>query len=134
VTTLDIDPRATSTAKKFWDKSPHGEKIELMINNAHETIKILSEEIHSGKRQKFDLAFIDADKAGYHVYWEAALNLLRKGGVILVDNVLWSGRILNPTEKSDHDIHSFNEMASKDPRVELVMLPIRDGILMARIK
>lgn len=122
--TCDIDPRATEIAKSFWSQSPHGKKIELKLGPAVETIPKLNE--------TFDLVFIDADKAGYPKYWELAMPKVRKGGLIVVDNVLWSGRVLDPKEKSDREIHAFNEMAVKDPRVTLVMLTVRDGMLLAQ--
>lgn len=130
ITTLDRDPRATELAREFWKKSIHGDKIELILGDAHETVKRLETEIASNKRPQYDMAFIDADKAGYETYYEACLKLVRKGGAILVDNVLWSGRILNPEDDSDHAIHNFNEKIAKDSRVEKVMLPLRDGITM----
>lgn len=122
--TCDIDPRATEIAKEHWAMSPHGKKIELRLGPASETIEQLS--------GPFDLVFLDADKAGYKTYWEKALPKTRQGGLIVVDNVLWSGNVLDPKEKSDHEIVAFNKMAAADPRVELVMLPVRDGVLVAR--
>ena len=128
VTTLDRDPRATELAQEFWNKSKHGKKIELILGDARETVARLENEIKNGSRPLFDFAFIDADKSGYETYFEACLKLVRTGGAILVDNVLWSGKVLNPEEESDHAIHRFNEKVSRDPRVEKVMIPLRDGI------
>lgn len=128
ITTLDRDPKATSLAKDFWKKSIHGGKIELILGDAKDSVKKLMSEISAGSRSEFDLAFIDADKAGYETYFESSLKLVRKGGAILVDNVLWSGRVLNPEDSSDHTIHNFNEKIAKDDRVQKVMLPLRDGI------
>ena len=128
VTTLDRDPKATSIAQTHWDLSPQKEKIELILGDAHLSCPKIEEEIKSGVRPLFDLAFIDADKAGYDFYFEAALKMVRTGGAILVDNVLWSGAVLNPTEKSDHTIDRFNKKVAADTRVLKVMLPIRDGI------
>lgn len=122
--TCDIDPRATNVAKKFWEQSPHGKKIELRLGPGAETVEKLEGNI--------DLVFIDADKAGYQTYWDKSLPKVRKGGLLVVDNVLWSGRVLDPQEKSDRDICAFNDYARSDTRVEIVMLPIRDGILVAR--
>lgn len=122
--TCDIDPRATAIAKRFWDESPHGKKIELRLGPGAQTLDSLD--------GPFDLVFIDADKAGYKTYWEKSLPKVRQGGLIVVDNVLWSGRVLNPQEKSDREIVAFNELARKDPRVEIVMLTVRDGMLLAR--
>ncbi len=122
--TCDIDPRATSMAKKFWDQSPHGKKIELKLGPALDSIAQITEPL--------DLVFIDADKANYVNYWEAVLPKVRSGGLIAVDNVLWSGAVLDPREKSDFEIVNFNEHARRDPRVEIVMLTLRDGVLLAR--
>lgn len=126
IITCDIDPHATAIAKEFWNRSPHGKKIELRLGQALETVQKLE--------GPFDLVFIDADKANYINYWEASIPKLRPGGLIVVDNVLWNGRVLNPQEKSDHAIANFNEHAIKDSRVEIVMLPVRDGMLLARKK
>jgi len=130
VTTLDRDPKATAIAKEFWKKSIHGDKIELILGDARETLRKLETEIAGGIRPLYDLAFIDADKSGYETYYEACLKLVRKGGAILVDNVLWSGNVLNPVDESDHYIHNFNQKIASDSRVEKVMLPLRDGITM----
>jgi caffeoyl-CoA O-methyltransferase len=130
VTTLDRDPKATALAREFWKKSIHGDKIELILGDARDTIKKLESEISIGTRPLFDFAFIDADKSGYETYYEACLKLVRTGGAILVDNVLWSGRVLNPEDTSDHAIHNFNEKIASDTRIQKVMLPLRDGITM----
>jgi len=130
VTTLDRDPVATTIAREYWAKSPLGKKIELLLGDAHQTVETLVSEVESGKRPPFDLAFIDADKSGYPLYFEASLKLVRQGGAILVDNVLWSGGVLDPTDESDHVMHAFNTMIKNDSRIEKVMLPIRDGILL----
>jgi caffeoyl-CoA O-methyltransferase len=134
VATLDRDPSAHEIAKKHWAMSPHGKKIEPILGDAKESILKLATEIRSGLRPPFDVAFIDADKAGYPHYWDACFDLVKSGGAILVDNVLWSGRILNPQDASDHDIANFNEKVSKDFRVEHVMLSVRDGLTVARIR
>lgn len=124
VVTCDIDPRATGIAKKFWAEAGLSGKIELRLGPALETLKNLE--------GPFDLVFIDADKANYWNYFEGSLPLLRTGGLFVIDNVLWSGRVLAPKEKSDHEIHAFNERLKADKRVETLMLPIRDGITLAR--
>lgn len=122
--TCDVDPRATEVAKEFWDRSEHGKKIELRLGPALDTLKTLE--------GPFDLVFIDADKANYKHYWKESIPLLRSGGLLVVDNVLWSGRVLSPQEKSDHDIHEFNEMAIRESGMDVLMLPVRDGMLLAR--
>lgn len=122
--TCDIDPKLPAFTSRFWAMSPHGKKIRLELGPAAETLRRL--------RGPFDLVFIDADKPGYRAYWDGSLGLLRPGGLVVVDNVLWSGSVLEPKEVSDHHIHDFNEYAKSDGRVEMVMLPVRDGMLLAR--
>ena len=131
ITTLDRDPVATALAKEFWIKAKVTHKVELILGDARETVQILEREIKNGSRPLYDLAFIDADKANYLFYFEACMSLLKVGGAILVDNVLWSGSVLHPEDSSDHAICNFNSTVAKDPRIELVMIPLRDGITLA---
>jgi len=121
--TCDRDPEATQIAKRYWDQSPHGKKIHLKLGPALGTLKDLE--------GPWDMVFIDADKENYISYWEKVIPQVKPGGIVVVDNVLWSGRVLNPREKSDHAIHAFNEHAMKDGRVELAMLTVRDGMTVA---
>jgi caffeoyl-CoA O-methyltransferase len=127
--TCDIDPVATGVARRYFDRSPWGDRIEIRLAPATETLAQLRE---SGAR--FDLVFIDADKVGYIDYWEGVMPMLPSGGVILADNTLWSGKVLDPKEDSDHAIVRFNEHARADDRVEQVLLSVRDGVMMARKK
>ena len=99
--TCDIDPVAIAFARRFFSESEHGKKITLLEGPALESIKTLS--------GTFDMAFIDADKENYLNYYNAILPVIRTNGVILVDNVLWSGRVLDPKDDSDKAIHRFNE-------------------------
>ena len=124
IVTCEIDPVAIQFANRFFDESPHGKKIVLEEGPALNTLKKLS--------GPFDMAFIDADKEIYLNYYEALLPLMRSGGLIVVDNVLWSGRVLNPQDPSDHSIHKFNKRVMCDHRVEKVMLTIRDGVSLLR--
>jgi len=124
IVTCEIDPVAIQFAKRFFDESPHGKKIVLEEGPALDTLKKLS--------GSFDMAFIDADKENYLNYYEALLPMMRSGGLIVVDNVLWSGRVLNPQETSDYAIHKFNQRVRYDHRVEKVMLTIRDGVSLLR--
>lgn len=133
ITTLDRDPVSTKIASECWSQSPHGEKINLLLGDAHETVKTILTEINAGSRTQFDIAFIDADKRGYKMYWEHCFSLVKKGGLIIVDNVLWSGRVTQPSDPSDFEMLSFNDLVKHDHRIEHVMLPIRDGITIARI-
>ncbi len=125
--TCDIDPVATAVARRYWDESPWGHKIELRLGDARDTLRELA-----NQGERFDLVFIDADKDGYIDYFELALPMLPTGGVLLADNTLWSGKVLEPKEASDHAIVRFNAHVKADPRVEQVLLSVRDGIMMAR--
>ncbi len=121
--TLDIDPVSTRIARRHWRRSPHGHKIELHLGRALTSLKKFT--------GPFDLVFIDADKENYIRYWDACLHKTRKGGLLVADNVLWSGRVLRPREASDRAIRRFNEHVRRDPRVDAVMLTVRDGITLA---
>ena len=128
VITCDVDPEATAMARRYWDRSPWGDKIELRLGDAKQTLEQL---VNEGD-QSFDLVFIDADKGGYVRYFELALELIPVGGLILVDNTLWSGRVLDPQRESDHAIVRFNAFVRENPRVEQVLLSVRDGIMFCR--
>jgi caffeoyl-CoA O-methyltransferase len=134
ITTLDRDPRATAIAKRFWAEAGVEFKIESIVEDARISGARIAQEVEQGGRAPYDLAFIDADKGGYEEYMEFALRSVRPGGLILVDNVLWGGGVLDPREASDRVIHQFNEKYSRDPRLEQTMLPIRDGISWYRIQ
>lgn len=121
--TCDVDPKATAIAKRYWNRSPHGRKIVLKLGPALDTI--------AGLAGPFDFVFIDADKENYSRYWDACLPKVRAGGVIAADNVLWSGEVLAPKDANARAVAAFNECVARDPRVEHVMLPIRDGITIA---
>jgi caffeoyl-CoA O-methyltransferase len=127
VISCDIDPVATAVARRYWDASPWGHKIELRLGDAAATLAQLLTE-----GQRFELVFIDADKVGYVRYFDLALELLPIGGVILADNTLWSGKVLDPREESDHAIVRFNAHVRACPRVEHVLLSVRDGIMFCR--
>jgi len=118
--TCEMDPEAIIFAKKYFDLSLHGKKITLMEGPALESLKKIS--------GPFDMAFIDADKENYNNYYEAILPLIRSGGLMAIDNVLWSGRVLDPQDKSDKAIHQLNERVIQDARVESVLLTVRDGL------
>jgi len=126
VITCDIDPEATEMARRYWAQSPHGAKIELRLGPALETIRALD--------GPFDLVFIDADKPNYVNYWEAVLPKVTQGGLVVADNVLWSGRVVDPKDELDFAIDRFNKHVRNDDRVECVMLSVRDGITLARKK
>jgi caffeoyl-CoA O-methyltransferase len=122
--TCEINPKAISIARSFFQRSPDGRKIELREGPALETLKTLA--------GPFDLVFIDADKETYTAYYEAALSLLAPNGLIAVDNVLWSGRVLNPEDDNSRAIAAFNEHVRQDQRVTQVILTVRDGLMLIR--
>lgn len=126
VVTLDIDPKNTAIAKEFWSCSDHGKKIQLILGDAVETVRLLE--------GQFDLVFIDADKPGYIKYLDAALAKLSAKGVIAVDNTLFSGEVLqkSPPSENGRAIAAFNERVRTDPKLDTVLLPIRDGLYLIR--
>jgi caffeoyl-CoA O-methyltransferase len=124
VITCEIDPKAAEIAHRYFARSLDGRKIELRLGDALATIADLEPE--------FDFVFIDADKESYIKYYEAVLPLVRFGGVIVVDNVLWSGAVLNPQTDTDKAICRFNDHILADDRVQQVMLTIRDGMTLIR--
>jgi len=121
IITCDVDPEATAIARRYIDESGHGDKIEIRLGPALETIETLE--------GLFDLVFIDADKPNYRAYYEAALPLLAEDGLIIADNVLWSGRVVEEDgDESTRAIKEFNEHVRGDSRVVSVMLTVRDGM------
>lgn len=122
--TCEIDPEVASIARRFFAESPHGKKIHVHMGRALETVR--------GLDGPFDFAFVDADKEHYPDYYEPVLDRLRPGGLVTFDNVLWSGKVLNPQDEATRAIHELNERVHRDPRVEHVLATIRDGILIAR--
>jgi caffeoyl-CoA O-methyltransferase len=121
--TCEIDVQAEAIARRYLAESPHGYKIEIRMGPALETIKALSGPL--------DLVFIDADKTNYSNYYEASLPLLKPGGLIVADNVLWSGKVIDPKDDDDHAIVAFNRLLQSDARIENVCLTVRDGIMLA---
>lgn len=123
----DVSEEWTGVARKFWERAGLADRIDLRLAPAAETLRALPSEPH------VDLAFIDADKGGYATYWAELVPRMRPGGVILVDNVLWSGRIV---EEADQDpdtisLREFAETVRADARVDHVLIPIGDGLTMA---
>jgi len=121
--TCDVDPKAEAIASRYFAESPNGHKIEIRMGPALDTIKTLSGPL--------DMVFIDADKGNYSNYYEAVLPRVRPGGLIVADNVLWSGRVLHPESPDDHAIVAFDNLVQSDPRVENVCLTVRDGMMLA---
>lgn len=124
--TCEIRPEHAAIAQRYFDKSEHGRKISLRLGEATQTLQSLD--------QSFDFVFIDADKANYPLYYDLCLAKLNPGGLIVVDNALWDGEVVNPTKKDALAIDALNRKASGDLRVETVMLTVRDGMLLIRKK
>lgn len=126
--TIDIKEELVDFQRKYFDKSPWGNQITQHLGEAIAIIPTL--EI------KFDLVFIDADKENYLNYFELILPKMNQGGIILSDNVLWSGKVLEPLQKNDNStkiLLEYNKVLKEDPRIETVLLPIRDGLTVSRV-
>ena len=131
ITCADISKEWTDIGRKYWAKAGVADRIDLHLDGGNAVIDRL---LHAGKQGTYDLAFIDADKTGYYAYYAGSLKLLRPGGLILIDNVLWGGDVADPA-KTDEDtmaIRAINAKVAKDQRVEICMTPICDGLTMAR--
>lgn len=126
VITCDIDEQATEMARKYWAMSQHGAKIELKLGPAIETIQ--------GLEGTFDIVFLDADKENYIAYWEAIVPRVNQGGLLIADNTLWSGKVVDPKDRLAVAVDRFNKHVYNDSRVECVMLSVRDGVTLARKK
>jgi predicted O-methyltransferase YrrM len=126
--TIDIKEELVDFQRKHFDKSPWGTQITQHLGEAISIIPNLD--------LKFDLVFIDADKENYLNYFELIVPKMNPGGIILSDNVLWSGKVLEPLQKNDTStkvLLEYNELLNNDPRVETVLLPIRDGLTVSRV-
>ncbi len=158
VITCEIDPKHADFARRYIARSPHGGKIEIRMGPALETLKSLAAGAvrgaagagdavqggaagaggavpggaNRGGTSLFDMAFIDADKSNYPAYYEAVVDLIRPGGLILVDNTLWSGNVLNPRDEESRAIAALNRRIAGDERVENVLLTVRDGVQLVR--
>lgn len=124
----DVSEEWTSVARRYWARAGVADRIELRLGPALDTLRAMPAE------PSFDLAFIDADKPGYISYWEELVPRMRPGGVLLVDNVFFHGRVVDPADDADNvrGIRAFNDHAAADDRVELTMLTIGDGLTFAR--
>lgn len=131
VIACDVNEEWTAIAKKYWLKAGVNEKIDLRLAPAEETLDQL---ITNGESGTFDFSFIDADKAGYPTYYEKSLTLLRRGGIVAIDNVLWSGKVADESinDNATSIIRALNKTLLHDERVTLSMLPIGDGLTLAR--
>lgn len=132
VLACDISREYTDVGRRFWNKAGVGHKIDLRIAPAMDTLDGV---IAQGDAGAFDFAFIDADKTAYDGYYERCLTLLRPGGLIAVDNVLWGGGVAHPAKDDDTAaLQAFNRKLHADERIDLSLLPIADGVTLARKK
>lgn len=131
VHTCDVDKESTKIAQQYWQKAGVTKKITLHLAKASETLQKL---IDDGQSQTFDFVFIDADKNNYDDYYEKSLILLRPGGLIAIDNVLWGGDVANPQiiDKTTNSLRSLNKKLLDDKRITLSLVPIADGLSLAR--
>lgn len=130
IVACDISEEFTSVARRYWQEAGVANKIDLRLAPAIETLNQL---LIEGQAESFDFAFIDADKENYSHYYEAVLKLIRPGGLIAIDNVLWSGRVAQPEiqDESTLAIRDFNNTLRQDHRVTLSLVPIADGLSLA---
>lgn len=127
----DVNAEYTNVARRYWQQAGVRDKIELRLAPGLETLEAL---VNDGESGKFDFVFLDAVKEEYKDYYELALELIRPGGLIAIDNVLWGGSVVD-TEKQDTEtvaIREFNEHVYKDERIDISMVPIGDGLTLAR--
>ncbi|SRR5579885_506397 len=126
----DISEQYTSKARPYWREAGVESKIDLRIGPAAETLEAMI----AAREPAFDFAFIDADKTGYDVYYECVLKLLRPGGLVALDNMLWSGAVADPRDTSPDTaaLRALNEKIHRDERVDMALIPVGDGVMLAR--
>lgn len=131
LTVCDISEEFVGKARGYWEEAGVAGRIETLIGPAGQSLEALIEE---GRTGSYDMAFIDADKSGYDTYYEHVLTLLRPGGLICIDNVLWSGSVADPGNQSDDTValRALNAKIHGDERVDMALVPIADGIMMCR--
>jgi Predicted O-methyltransferase len=130
IVACDVSEEYTAIARRYWQAAGVADKIDLRLAPALET---LDELLAAGQAESFDFAFIDADKGNYEGYYERSLQLIRPGGLIAIDNVLWSGRVADPQEQGNNTqaLRALNEKLHDDERITLSMVPIADGLTLA---
>jgi caffeoyl-CoA O-methyltransferase len=125
---LDVSEEWTAVARRYWERAGLADRIELRLGDAHETLRAVPAE------PTFDLAFLDADKTGYADYVEQLYPRMRPNGVVLLDNTLRGGRVLEPESDDDRAVVELNAALVADPRWETVLLPLADGLTMLRVR
>jgi predicted O-methyltransferase YrrM len=130
VVALDVNEEFTAIARRHWAKAAVADRIDLRLRPATDSLKAL---VAAGEGNTFDFAFIDADKPNYDAYYEYALQLVRQGGLIAIDNVLWDGKVVDSSDRSANTaaIRAINQKIHDDSRVQASMVPIGDGLTLA---
>ena len=130
---LDVSEEYTAVARRHWQAAGVADRIELVIAPARDT---LDARLAKGEAGQYDFAFIDADKTGYLAYYERLMKLVGPGGLIVVDNTLWSGEVANPENREADTValREFNDALHCDPRIDLALLPVGDGLTLARVR
>jgi predicted O-methyltransferase YrrM len=131
IVACDVSEAWTAIGRRAWQKAGVAHKIDLRLAPAQQTLQRL---IDDGQSGSFDMAFIDADKPQYDTYYEQILKLLRPGGVVLVDNMLWGGAVADPSKGDENTtaIRALNKKIGADPRVAMTLIPMADGVIIAR--
>ena len=127
----DVSEQWTAIARRFWREAGVEHKIELKLQPAARTLEQL---LAAGEAGRYDFAFVDADKPAYDTYYELLLKLLRPGGLMALDNTLWSGAVANPNEREPNTaaLRALNDKLHRDERIDLSLLPVGDGLTLAR--
>ena len=127
----DVSEKWTAIARRFWREAGVEHKIELKLQPA---VRTLEELLAAGEAGRYDFAFVDADKPAYDTYYELLLKLLRPGGLMALDNTLWSGAVLDPNEREPNTValRALNDKLHRDERIDLSLLPVGDGLTLAR--
>ena len=131
ITAVDVSKEWTDIARAAWEKAGVSSRIDLRLDGG---VVAIADLLKQGRASAFDLSFIDADKSSYDAYYEGALKLLRVGGLIMIDNVLWGGDVADSSKKDEDTkaLRALNDKVLADSRVEMVMVPIGDGLTLAR--
>ena len=131
IVACDVSEEWTAIARRYWQKAGVAERIELRLGPAAQTLDAM---LARGEAGRHDFAFIDADKSSYRDYYEKCLELMRPGGLIAVDNTLWSGEVADPSRqgRDTRALRAFNDALARDDRVDLAMLTVGDGVTLAR--
>ena len=131
IVACDVSEQWTAIARRFWREAGVEHKIELKLQPAARTLEQL---LAAGEAGRYDFAFVDADKPAYDTYYELLLKLLRPGGLMALDNTLWSGAVANPNEREPNTValRALNDKLHRDERIDLSLLPVGDGLTLAR--